>query len=106
MYLVIECCDRALSQVKSAKDEAEAESMANELLKAHLANIGYSEAEQTELKLGLQRAALAIGETSAWCNLKEHEYDAFCFPVDIVESSNMLGLLAKEHDLELTEPGW
>ncbi len=94
MYLVIECCDREISDVKPAKDQAEAVKLANGLLEDHLEIIGYDKDEPDGESL--QRADPAGGEQGAWCNLKDMKYDAFCVALGSDGADAALDILLKE----------
>lgn len=94
MYLVIECCDREVSDVKIAKDAAESVKTANAMLENHLKTIGYSKNEPDGDDL--QRCDPEGGENGAWCNLKGMKFDAFRFALGPAEAPKALDILLKE----------
>lgn len=94
MYLVIESCDREISDVKPAKDEAESIKIANGMLESHLETIGYDKNEPDGEDV--QRCDPENGEQGAWCNLKDMKFDAHRFALGSAEAGTALDILLKE----------
>ena len=94
MYLVIECCDREVSDVKPAKDQAESVRIANEMLEDHLETVGYPRDEPDGDDL--QRCDPENGESCAWCNLKGMKFDAFRIALGSDGARTALDILLKE----------
>lgn len=94
MYLVIECCDREVSDVKPAKDAAESVKLANGMLEDHLETLGYDRNEPDGD--GLQRCDPENGEGDAWCNLKDMKFDAFRVALGSDGAKAALDILLKE----------
>ena len=95
MYLVIECCEREISQVRPAADTAAAAALANELLEKYLSEIGADASPSGEWPPETQRADPAAGEYSAWSNAKGKHYDAHCFGLPDDVSSPIAAALLK-----------
>lgn len=94
MYLVIECCDREISDIKAARDAAESAELANGMLEGHLRTIGYNENEPDGEDL--QRCGPGSGESGAWCNLKDMRFDAFRFTLGPEDAPKALDILLKD----------
>lgn len=94
MYLVIECCDREISDIKPARDQTESVKLANEMLEDHLETIGYDRNEPNGEDL--QRCDPGDGESGAWCNLKDMKFDAFRVALGSDGAGTALDILLKE----------
>ena len=94
MYLVIECCDREVSDIKPARDAAESVKIANEMLEDHLETIGYPRDEPDSDSL--RRSDPEDGESDAWCNLKDMKFDAFRVALGSDGAGMALDILLKE----------
>lgn len=104
MYLVIECCDREISDVKTARDAAESVRLANGMLEDHLQVIGYGKDEPDGEDL--QRCGPGDGESCAWCNLKNMKFDAFRVALGSDGARTALDILLKELcRAEMSAPG-
>ena len=95
MYLVIETCDRELSDINPAKDRKEATELANGLLADHLETIGYPR-DEPDLDSQLRRADPENGESGAWSNLKNARYDAFVAALGSDGAGRALEILLEE----------
>lgn len=103
MYLVIETCDRAVSDIRFAKDLKEAEDVANNLLEAHCANIGREDlytveggaADSEEYPPEVQPADRNSAEWGAWCNAADMDYDAHITSIDDDAAATLLDILLK-----------
>ena len=95
MYLVIECCEREITAIKPAETEDKAMTMANALLEDHLENIGYERDTEDE-PYALYRARPGYGDTCAWSNLHDQNYDAFFIPLTDAVKEEMLRILTAE----------
>lgn len=104
MYLVLELCDRQVSQVLHAETRGDASELANQLLREHCKLLDqedlyekYASGSPPDIwppEMHLDDPADA--EAGAWCNLNQLDFDAHIMYLPDVTAMNMLYTLLKQ----------